>query len=648
MKRILIIILAFATAIIAKSDNYVESFNLISDSYINDVQDAQIIRKINGGTVITPIFDENCPEEFKAPFSYACKIVEEYMPPCLPLKVKVSYGKLTGSSAKAISKVLARSKENFGNSNDYHNVQMSVIKGVILSEFCYNSTVTYLDSIPDVKFLINDPDIEITYNSQKINEISFSLEANPGENYDFVSIAIRDLLIGLGISSSYRYNPVTLELLNPSHEFTPFESFINRMLGNYNNPKARLIQATKGELLLHEHSQSLKLYAPNTWQNGTSLNYFIPQDDCCISNILSYNFCKGMVTRALSDNYSNFIFHDLLGWQANYLTDTSTSSVIAGGSTSLLMPYNGTISFNNTPYGISTIINTKPKKITIDYLNKYENLELSEYLDLFHPFLYHNNQIPGEGTSIAVLKKDGSWDLVKSNSYVDDLSFSMSDWTFNYDESQYARTIDGYLRARITTKEKDMYGRSIYRSIFFVIDYLPQKVNLSYRFIRTSTAKASLAATSNIARIYFSNTEGVDRIILEKLRQGSRVPSKIEISDIKKGYFDTTIDKPTTFTAVSYNDNGISRGLGLNISPSLNVSSLNIKLKNNTIFIESAEPIYNECSYTITPLDSFQSQATQCGLSSGEIDISTLAEGIYILTITDTFSGDSNSFKFKK
>lgn len=88
MTRILTFIALFTTLFVVKAENNIESFNLISADYVNDIQDAQIIRSINGGTVIVPIFDESCPEKMKTPFSYACKIVEEYMPPCLPLKVK--------------------------------------------------------------------------------------------------------------------------------------------------------------------------------------------------------------------------------------------------------------------------------------------------------------------------------------------------------------------------------------------------------------------------------------------------------------------------------------------------------------------------------------------------------------------------------
>lgn len=647
MKKIFTFFVLLATIFIAKADNYIESFNVISGNYVNEIQDAQIIRPINGGTVIIPIFDDSCPEEIKAPFSYACKIVEEYMPPCLPLKVKVSCGRVNGSSANAISKVLARSKENFGTSVSYNNAQMSVIKGVILSELCYNSTITYLDSVPDVEFLTKDPDIEITYNSQKLNEISFSLDANPGQNYDFISLAVRDILIGLGISSSYRYNPATKELLNPSHKLTPFEDYINEMLGNYGDAAARLTQATKGELLLKKYSvKSLKLYAPNPWINGSSLNYFIPQDDCCVSNILSYNFCKGMVTRSLADNYSQFIFHDLLGWKPNFLVSTDTPSSSSAGSTSLLMPYNGSISFNNTSYGISATVSLDSQPRNIKALNYYENEELTTYINSFHPFLYSGNYIPDEGTSISVLKKDGSWDLVKCiAACIDDMPFYMSDWTFHYDESQYARTIDGYLRARITTK-KSGYGTGIkYVSKFFVIDYLPQKVNLSYAFVNSTTRAVS---ASNTVRIYFSNTEGITRIVLERLREGSRVPSKIEITDLKKGYFETTVDKTSTFTAVGYNNNGTSRGLPITISPISNVLSLDFKLEDNSIYLQSDNLLNSEYSYSINSLDIRTPNVKQRGATTGVIDISTLSNGLYVLTVRDNNSGLSNSFKFKR
>lgn len=80
MKKIIFSIVSAIIVFYAKAEDYVETYNIISDQYSPVIQDAQIVRRINGGTVITPVFDESCPEEMKAPFAFACKIVEEYMP----------------------------------------------------------------------------------------------------------------------------------------------------------------------------------------------------------------------------------------------------------------------------------------------------------------------------------------------------------------------------------------------------------------------------------------------------------------------------------------------------------------------------------------------------------------------------------------
>ncbi len=649
MKKIIFSIVSAIIAFYAKAEEYVETYNIISDQYSPVIQDAQIVRRINGGTVITPVFDESCPEEMKAPFAFACKIVEEYMPPCLPLKVNVSCGRLTGSYSKAVSMVKSLCQLNFGGNTVYSYVPMSLIKGVILSEYCYNSTITYLNYIPNKVFLTGKPDIEIQYNGQRLDEISFSLEPAPDQKYDFVSLAVRDLLIGLGFNSSFRYNRVSQTLDNPNRELTPFEISIDKALGNQNNAAARLAAATKGELELGLFAnRGPKLYAPSDWENGRSLNYFIPQDDFCISNILSYNFCKGMVTRSLSDNYSLHVFRNLLGWKPDYVTSSSTPESSAGGSTSLKMPYNGTISFNDNTYGITTIVDSELVNRRMLAHNVIESDNVYDYVEAFHPFLDNGESTSEYGTSISILKKDGTWDLVKFiDGFIYDYTFNMSDWTFNYEESEYARTIDGYLKARITSKSRNDFGRLRYKSTFFVIDYLPQKVELSYAFMDSENAKAQTETSSNKVRLYFYNTEGANRIILESLRQGARVPGKAEIYDFKKGYYDTTIDRTTTFTAVAYNDNGGARGIPVTVVPVTDLSPVSFSRNGDIIHVETQNKSVSEYSYSIVSIDSPGSTCKH-GVATETIDISLIQEGFYILTVTDKASGKSDSFKFRK
>lgn len=651
MKRIITTVALLFTIIHVRSADNIETFNVISDSYVNEVKDAKLIREINGGSVIIPEFDESCPEEMKTPFAYACKIVEEYIPPCLPLKVKVSCGRINGASNNSISKVVIRSYKDFGDNSPYGNSPMSQIKALTLAELEVNGSVTYLGSIPNVAFLTDNPDIEIIYNERRLEEISFSLKSEPEQNYDFVSLAIRDIMIGLGITSSYRYNPVTQGLEDPVNNKTPFECQIDEKLGYRETPQAKLANATKGELVLNG---GLRLYAPTTWQNGISLNYLVPDDYFSVSRILSYDFCRGMVLRDLSDGHSEYIFNDLLGWEPDLVVSIEGTASTGAGSTEVKLPYNGAISFEeDNPYFIRKYIESVPaSKIRKSEIQNYdERLELMNYVESFHPMNYDSDAV-----SLSILKKDGTWDRVFFlEVYFPGmpLEIKMSDCEFHFDEDIYARTIDGYLRARYTTKFTDNNRKTTISSTFFVVDYLPQKVNLSYKLGEKVQPVTTLGVEPNAissypVRLYFSNLEGINRIVLERVRKGFRMPSKIEVTDFKKGYFDTTIDRETTFTAIGYNENGSSKGLPVTITPLESETVVNFKILDEKILVQYPLMSETEYEYSITSIDRITCQPELSGVSSGMIDISELCDGIYLLYVQNKETGESGTFKFKK
>lgn len=149
----------------SETTSSLESFNYASTKYWGEIKDINVIREIGGGTVVIPEFDSSCPDYIKSPFSYACKIMGEFLPPSLPLKVKVSCRNLSASHSTALSKVAARGYEEFG-----HPVfsecfsSMTRIKGVILEEYFGEGYWSYLQYIEDASFLTSEPDITITYN----------------------------------------------------------------------------------------------------------------------------------------------------------------------------------------------------------------------------------------------------------------------------------------------------------------------------------------------------------------------------------------------------------------------------------------------------------------------------------------------------
>ena len=224
----------------------------------------------------------------------------------------------------------------------------------------------------------------------------------------------------------------------------------------------------------------------------------------------------------------------------------------------------------------------------------------------------------------------------------------MNEWTFHCANEDYARTADGYLRARITTSQQNNLGRYVYRSCFFAVDYLPQVINVSYTLPESSTASSTYVATQNV-RLHFSNLEGLNRVVLERLRKGASLPTKTTIYDFKDGYYDTTINRETTFTAVGYNDNGYTRSVPVTVTmPVESSSGLSLDYSDGVVNFVSEEGGEMSIEYTIVNIGNPNGSTLSSGVTDGNVDISSLPSGIYAVKALDLNSGKSYSFKVRK
>lgn len=634
-----------------------ESYHYASDKYWGEVKDINVVREIGGGTVIIPEFDSSCLEYIKGPFTYACKIMGEFLPSSLPLKVKVSCKNLPASQSSALSKIANWGYEEFGHPvfSDCSSF-MSRIKGVILEELFQECSASYLQYITDASFLTNKPDIEITYNTTMLDEMSFSIDIHPGQKYDFVSVALRDLLIGMGFSSRFFYNPITKGIDLPVLNMSPFEMFIEQALRNPSDGAARLNAATKGEL----NVQGYKLYAPTTWVNGVSLNHFMGSGDA-LSDLLSYNFGRGTVIRSLGGSSAHMCRY-LLGWELNIPTGSTGSSAYGSGTTSIKVPYKGSVTLDTSKMvetSHSSLNSTTAMKTAISAQS--DELTAFEYVSQFHPYQTPNGNTNCEGFSITILKKDGTWDLVyfkypEEGSYIVD----MNTWEFHYDNDEYERTADGYLRACITISERKNNPTKLcysQRSKYCVVDYLPQTIKMSHKFLENTSISAvnenTISTSNDSLRIYFGNLEGITRIVLERMRQGNRLPLKFEINDIKCGYFDMIIDRNTTFTftAVGYNANGSTRSLPLTI-PALSTvsatSSLSYAIKNSIMEFYTYDDRTLELEYSIAPIDANTATGVISGKTDKAIDLTGLPHGNYAVKVTETSTGIIKSYKIRR
>ena len=660
MRKFLIFLFIFLSLAVHKVNaEYTETGGFAFEGSNSIISDIKVVRPINGGTVIIPEFDESFPLEAQNAARYACKIVEEFMPPCLPLRVKFSMETLKGSYKNNLSKQHYLYREEFDDSTKFARAFMPTIKGVIYEEAINNMDVTYLRNIHDVDFLIGEPDMDLIYNSEYEDQFCYDIENFSSDKFDFVTVVMRDVLKGLGLSCSFNYNPVIngLECESP----TTFERVVLSALKATSDPVDRLEKATQGSVTI---PLDLKLYAPETWQNGLSLNYFIPTGTgpSSITNILRYDFTKGMVFRDMTGNNAVEICRQLLGWVPKLMSSTSTPFTGNNGSTDLIFPYDGEFMIGSIGgYGLRYEVEESSETIQTNSQVNRSGMDAIGYVNKFKPFVCPSEYSKdSSGISVCVLKKDGTWDMVYYFSiYAPGMPFilKMSDWTFNYDEDEYARTIDGYLRARITTKYRDrsLPDKLIYNSTFLVVDYTPQSIKLDYRFLNNEVSALSdemtPMATSNPVRLYFRDTEGVERIVLERLRSGARVPTKTEITDVKKGYYDVLLDRKTTFTAIAYNKNGQTRGIPITISPETITSEVqnttaDIEVKSSEIRISS--DTLSEFNFKITKVEQNSLSIISSGMTTDVIDINELPAGDYVLQISNEENGFAKSIKFRK
>lgn len=133
-----------------------------------------------------------------------------------------------------------------------------------------------------------------------------------------------------------------------------------------------------------------------------------------------------------------------------------------------------------------------------------------------------------------------------------------------------------------------------------------------------SVTEPAQAGDLRMVRIKMHNIDGLDRVVVERLRQGARVPSRFEVYDFRKGYFETDVDadRSTQFTPIAYNAYGSTRGEPVTVE----AASAGVAL------VPSANAGYR--AYAVT---NPQAPVRLAANADGTPDTSPLAPGIYIV-----------------
>lgn len=656
-----------------QNSNTITSDNCVSPVFKGIFVDMPDYREVNSGSKLVVKYEGEWPAEMQGAFEYAVKIWEEVLPMTLPIHITAKIGNIRGA-ANVLSRVSFDTYDYNGYRVNQFASPMSMIKSVLLQEYHSSQRHRFFDEIDDTSIFENN-DITITYNVNLIDDCDFSLDGTPNVNkYDFVTVVLRDIAIGLGFTTNFTADVTNKKFNITNGRLTPFESLVMNSL-NTDDPFVAFTNATKGKVEISLQTwggtvfDSLSIYAPNTWINGKSLRFMIP-DDNPISKLLTYDFGKGYVMRDLSGVDWDDIFCGALDWRRDLTTGSASGSVSSIGSNKDILPYKGkvTLSFNEkdqmmfvqkerTHEQRSHALKAMPVNSTLsraiystdDYCKKY---------NAFSP----DGPSSYPGLSLSVLKKDGSWDCVYKTYYsYEPITINIENIKLNFSESEYARGTTGGLKYRLTQCSEhhdNLYGGTYYsyRIKYFTRDYTPQKANI--RFIRSYAVQKETKVVKQDdgfidVKIGIANIEGTKKVIVEQLDEGETFPYQYEISDFRKGYFIANLDREcaTKLTVICYNDNGYQRSNTLTI-PALGTSIGNISFirNDNNIIIEGVSELTlhsNNIGYSITCLSNINKMVQSGRVSSNKIEIDNLPNDIYVLSIYDN-SGILGSYKFKK
>ncbi len=187
------------------------------------------------------------------------------------------------------------------------------------------------DNINDA--LKNEPDITLSFNTNKDLYYFGTNGSVPSDKYDFVTIVLRELLKGSGFGSSATSKYGIIQFFKTNDVASCFDNRLYTLPNNqlYQLPNITVAAQSDNVYFGSGNFGSTKMYAPSTFSKGLSLIYIDTDNAGCI---LKKDLKKGEAIHVIGDDIKN-IFRDLC------LCD-----IITGNSSH-------TAPLNNAPYTLS-------------------------------------------------------------------------------------------------------------------------------------------------------------------------------------------------------------------------------------------------------------------------------------------------------
>lgn len=653
MKQLFIIMFLFSSLYV-----FSEEHIIVGDNFDDkDLKNVQILlpdaRSINSGTKIIVTYEGEWPEYMKGAFDHAVRIWEENLPISLPIFItaKLEEPRKGNFGKTPLSSVQFRTIDFTYEPEGWYTSPTTLIKSVLLQE--YNSTQQhrFIGEISDTKFL-DKPDIIISYNKNRIKELSCSLDGNMMNLYDFVTLALRDIALGLGFMTSFTADVQNETIETMQRRYTPFELNIYRSIESDDSHET-FTNATKGTVPIDLFNwlghlvDYFDVYAPSPWVNGKSLRFLIPQEGKPITKLLTHNFGKGYIMRDLSDCNWNDIFCGALDWRKLYTTSSSSGfvDITESGETSLKIPYNGEFTFEIESYNNANVMPAKGDSVLNVPVRKMRNSPV----DLYCKPYGIDVTFPDEYISIAALLKNGKWDvLLETDIFEKPFKIRIESLKLHHPSTEYAIAASGGLRYRFLHHYRG--GGCAVK--YYTRDFTPPKPVIGYQEISITPAELSEASNTmvinsggpiipilvNMVEVGLSNIEGADMVIAEVYEGNSELPYSVEVENFRNGRFFVEVDvnQYTSVTVYSYNQNGSAKSNTIIIPPKHRFDLFKLKLKtiDNYLEVQGLEGFNDKgVIYKITHLLNTNFEVSGNMESGNMIDISDLPKGVYVLNL---------------
>lgn len=207
----------------------------------------------------------NCPENAKAAFLYAVSIYENLITSTVPIKVQVEWKDMGNNVLSSCSP-----------SSFYKN-----FNGAHFSDVYY--PISLVEKLAKTNINGDEPDITCSVN-ENINWYLGTNGDGPSNQYDLVTVALHELIHGLGFVGFFNVDGNLGELDNGNAEPSIYDLFIynglNKQLANNDNfvsPSEALKSALVSDDLVVQGtnaSTQQKIYAPSNWSDGSSIYHY--------------------------------------------------------------------------------------------------------------------------------------------------------------------------------------------------------------------------------------------------------------------------------------------------------------------------------------------------------------------------------------